>query len=120
MSDKLDKKNFHGWRFHMTIFLIEKGYWKYIEGENKNAPQLPERNPTVDQLREYEEWNQGAQKVMYWLFVGIQDIMIGYIQDAKTLKEAWNSLLTLYETNTKAWKLQLKNNCVHWKRRACR
>ena len=46
---------------------------------------------------------------MHWPFVGIQDTMIGHIQDAKSLAEAWKSLVTLYETNTKARKLQLKN-----------
>ncbi|KAH7286102.1 hypothetical protein KP509_33G058500 [Ceratopteris richardii] len=97
-SDKLDKNNFHAWRFRMTNFLMGKGYWKYIEGENENALQLPERNRTADQVRAYEEWNQGARKIMYWLSVSIHDNMIGHIQDAKTPKEAWNSLVTLYET----------------------
>ncbi|KAH7405182.1 hypothetical protein KP509_15G060000 [Ceratopteris richardii] len=92
MSDKLDKNNFHAWRFRMTNFLMGKGYWKYIEGENKNALQLPERNRTANQLRAYEEWNQGARKIMYWLSVSIQDSMIGHIQYAKTPKEAWKSL----------------------------
>ncbi|KAH7288525.1 hypothetical protein KP509_31G029700 [Ceratopteris richardii] len=107
-SDKLKKKNFRAWRFIMTNFLMGKGQWKYIKGENANALQLSDRNQTTEQRKEYEEWNQGAQKVMYWLSVSIQDSMIGHIQDAKTWKESWNSLVTLYETNTKAWKLQLK------------
>ncbi|KAH7277598.1 hypothetical protein KP509_39G058600 [Ceratopteris richardii] len=98
MSDKMEKTNPHAWRLRMTNFLMGKGYWKYIEGENENAPQLPERNQTTNELRAYEEWNQGAQKVMYWLFVSIQDSMIRHIQDAETPKEAWNSM-----------KLQLKN-----------
>ena len=47
---------------------------------------------------------------MYWLFVSVQGSMIGHIQDANSPKDAWNSLVTLYETtNTKARKLQLKN-----------
>ncbi|KAH7442352.1 hypothetical protein KP509_03G084200 [Ceratopteris richardii] len=96
MSDKLDKNNFHAWRFRMMNFLMGKGYWKYIKGDNKNALQLPERNRNAEQIRSYEEWNQGARKVMYWLSVSIQDSMIGHIQDAKTSKEAWNSLVTLH------------------------
>ncbi|KAH7434420.1 hypothetical protein KP509_06G016700 [Ceratopteris richardii] len=99
MSDNLENNKFHAWRFRMKNFLMGKGYWKYIEGDNENALQLPKRNRTADQLRVYEEWNQGAKKVMYWLFVSIHDIMIGHIQDPKTPKEAWNSLITLYETN---------------------
>ncbi|KAH7444874.1 hypothetical protein KP509_02G095100 [Ceratopteris richardii] len=87
MSDKLEKNNFTAWRFRMTNFLMGKGYCK---------------NRSAHQLRAYKEWNQGAQKVMYWLSVSIQDNMIGHIRDTKTLKDAWNSLVTLYETNTKA------------------
>ena len=28
--EKLDKNNFHAWKFRMTNFLMEKGYWEYI------------------------------------------------------------------------------------------
>ncbi|KAH7287748.1 hypothetical protein KP509_32G072100 [Ceratopteris richardii] len=115
MSDKLDKNNFHAWRFRMMNFLMGKGYYKYIKGENENAPQLPKRIQTVDQLRAYEEWNQGAQKVMYWLSVSIQDSMIGYIQDAKTLKEACNNLVTfeLHISNSKT-SIQTRENILNF------
>ena len=33
MAEKLDKNNFHGWRFRITNFLMGKGYWEYIDGE---------------------------------------------------------------------------------------
>ena len=35
--------------------------------------------------------------------------MIGHIQDVESPKEAWDELAKIYETNTKARKLQLKN-----------
>ncbi|KAH7279574.1 hypothetical protein KP509_37G024800 [Ceratopteris richardii] len=90
MSNKLNKNEFHAWRFRMMNCLMGKGSWKYIKGENENAPYLQERNQIANQLRAYDEWNQEACKVMYWLSVSIQDSMIGHIQDVKTLKEAWN------------------------------
>ncbi|KAH7428818.1 hypothetical protein KP509_09G019200 [Ceratopteris richardii] len=83
MSDKLDKNSFHAWRFKMNNLLMGKSYWKHIKGENENA----------------------ISKVIYGLSVCIEVSMIGHIQDAKTPKEAWNNLVTLYETNTKAQKL---------------
>ena len=30
VGDKLDKNNFHAWKFRMTNFLMGKGYWDYI------------------------------------------------------------------------------------------
>ena len=110
VQEKLDKNNFHAWRFRITNFLMGKGYWDYIEGEHQAAPRVPEQNPTAEQLKAFKDWNQGARKVMYWLSISIQDTMIGHIQDAESPKEAWDELVKLYETNTKARKLQLKND----------
>ena len=110
LSEKLDKNNFHAWKFRMTNFLMGKGYWEYIDGDKEDAPEIPEEHVTAEQVKALKEWNQGARKVMYWLSVSIQDTMIGHIQDANSPKEAWSSLVTLFETSTKARKLQLKND----------
>jgi hypothetical protein len=45
---------------------------------------------------------------MYWLSVSVTDIMIGHIQDVHTPAEAWQNLVQMFQTNTKARKLQLK------------
>ena len=44
VGDKLDKNNFHAWKFRMTNFLMEKGYWEYIKGEMEEMLELPEYN----------------------------------------------------------------------------
>ena len=86
-----------------------KGYWEYIEGEHETTPNLPEQNVTVANIKAYKDWNQGARKVMHWLSISVQDTMIGHIQDAKSPKEAWDISVQLFATNTKARKIQLKN-----------
>src|SRR5271170_7486537 len=109
VSEKLDKNNFHAWKFRMTNFLMGKGYWEYIEGDQEDAPELPEEIATAAHVKAFKEWNQGARKVMYWLSVSIHDSMIGHIQDASSPKQAWDSLVSMDTTNTKARKLQLKD-----------
>ncbi|MCO5557507.1 hypothetical protein L7F22_011072 [Adiantum nelumboides] len=109
VSDKLDKNNFHAWKFRMTNFLMGKDYWDYIDGNQEEMPELPDVNPTVEQIKAFKDWNQGARKVMYWLSVSVQDIMIGHIQDATSPKQAWDRLVSVDTTNTKAKKIQLKN-----------
>ncbi|MCO5595325.1 hypothetical protein L7F22_049366 [Adiantum nelumboides] len=90
VSDKLDKNNFHAWKFRMTNFLMGKGYWDYIDGDQEKMPKLPaDVNPTADQIKAFKDWNQGAKKVMYWMFVSVQDTIIGHIQDATSPKQAW-------------------------------
>ncbi len=109
VGEKLDKNNFHAWKFRMTNFLMGKGFWDYVEGENEDPPELPEENATaVVEIKAFKDWNQGARKVMYWLSVSVTDTMIGHIQDAHTPAEAWQNLVQMFQTNTKARKLQLK------------
>jgi hypothetical protein len=42
--DKLNKNNFQVWKFRIMNFLMGKGYWEFITGDEKKRP-LPE-NPT--------------------------------------------------------------------------
>ncbi|MCO5579973.1 hypothetical protein L7F22_033840 [Adiantum nelumboides] len=109
VSNKLDKNNFHAWKFRMTNFLMGKGYWDYIDGNQEEMPKLPYVNPTAEQIKAFKDWNQGARKVMYWLSVSVQDTMIGHIQDAISPKQAWDRLVSVDTINTKARKIQLKN-----------
>jgi hypothetical protein len=42
--EKLDKNNFQMWKFRIMNFLMVKGYWEFIIGDEKEPP-LP-KNPT--------------------------------------------------------------------------
>ncbi|MCO5547085.1 hypothetical protein L7F22_000526 [Adiantum nelumboides] len=88
VSDKLDNNNFHVWKYRMTNFLMGKGYWDYIDGNQEEMPELPDVNPTTEQRKAFKDWNQGDKKVMYWLSDSIQDTMIGHIQDATSPEQA--------------------------------
>ncbi|MCO5596861.1 hypothetical protein L7F22_050931 [Adiantum nelumboides] len=46
---------------------------------------------------------------MYWLFVNVSDNIVGHIQDAYSPKDAWDSLIAFNANNTRARKIQLKN-----------
>jgi hypothetical protein len=35
---KLDKNNFQMWKFRIMNFLMGKGYWEYIIGDEKEPP----------------------------------------------------------------------------------
>ena len=48
INEKLHNNNFQAWKFRITIFLKEKGYWIFIEGANKEAPTCPPRNATLE------------------------------------------------------------------------
>ena len=54
---------------------------------------------------------------MFIILHNVSNGMIGHIQDLNTLKEAWDALERLYNTNTKARKIQLKNELNNLKKR---
>jgi hypothetical protein len=68
----------------------------------------PNPNSTQQQIQANKTWHEKAKKVLYWLSVSVSDSMIMHIQDAKSPKQAWNTLLKMYNTNTQARKMQLK------------
>ena len=70
----------------MTNSLKGKGYcWDYVDGDNEEEPEIPERNATVEQRKALKDWQQGQSKVMYWLStMSTLDSTMGYLQDAET------------------------------------
>jgi hypothetical protein len=103
--EKLDKNNFQVWKFRIMNFLMGKGYWEFITGDETKPP-LPE-NPTQQQIQANKTWHEKVKKVLYWLSVSVSDSMIVHIQDAKSPKQAWDTLVKMYSTNTQARKMQL-------------
>ncbi len=99
--EKLDKNNFQVWKFRIMNFLMGKGYWEFITGDDTE-------NPTQQQIQANKTWHEKARKVLYWLSVSVSDSMIMHIQDAKSPKQAWDTLVKMYSTNTQARKMQLK------------
>ena len=55
VAEKLDKNNFHAWKFRMTNFLMGKGYWEYIEGEHEEAPVILEENTTIAHIKAFKD-----------------------------------------------------------------
>ncbi len=94
------------WKFRIMNFLMGKGYWEFITGDEIEPP-LPE-NPTQQQIQANKTWHEKTRKVLYWLSVNVSDSMIVHIQDAKSPKQAWDTLVKMYNTNTQAHKMQLK------------
>jgi hypothetical protein len=101
--EKLDKNNLQVWKFRIMNFLMWKGYWEFITGDEIEPP-LP-KNPTQQQIQANKTWDEKARKVLYWLSMSVSNSMIVHIQDAKSPKQAWDTLVKMYSTNTQAFKM---------------
>ena len=57
--------------------------------------------------KDFPVWEQVASKALYCLSSCVHDQTLGYIGDAKTLKEAWENLKKIFAVSTTTRKLQL-------------
>ena len=64
--EKLEKDNFQSWKFKMTNFLMGKGVWPFING-NEQEPVLGATS-TDAQLKTFNGWHEKDKKVIYWFF----------------------------------------------------
>ena len=74
VREKLEKDNFQAWRFRMTNFLMGKGVWPFINGDEQEP--ILGAAPIVADLKTFKEWHEKARKVMYWLSVSVSNSMI--------------------------------------------
>ena len=107
--EKLDKNNYQPWKFRMRNYLIGKSLWGYVTRKEIEPRWLLEHNAAIDDLKAWKTWNEKDKKVMFLISQNVTNGMIGHIQDLDTSKDAWDMLERLYSTNTKARKIQLKN-----------
>jgi hypothetical protein len=66
---------------------------------------LYHKNPTQQQIQANKTWHEKTKKILYWLSVSTSDSMIVHIQVAKSPKQAWDTLVKMYSTNTQACKM---------------
>ncbi|MCO5584636.1 hypothetical protein L7F22_038567 [Adiantum nelumboides] len=109
VSEKLIEDHFHAWKFRITNYLKGKGYWDYVEGVNEAPLVIPNIGAFVEHVKSMKDWHQGSAKVMYWLSISVPNSIVGHRQDANSPKHAYDNLIAFNATNTRARKIQLKN-----------
>ena len=77
VSEKLEKYNFQAWKFRIKKFLMGKGVWPFINGDEQEP--ILDAAPTIVELKTFKEWHEKAKKVMYWLSVSVLESMIVHI-----------------------------------------
>ena len=92
-----------------------KSLWGYVTGEEVE-PKLSPENTTEADLKAWKAWNEKDKKVMFLISQNVSNSMIGHIQELNSAKEAWDALEKLYTTNTRARKIQLKNELNNMKK----
>ncbi|KAL3739611.1 hypothetical protein ACJRO7_020944 [Eucalyptus globulus] len=98
--EKLNNSNYNNWSTRIQYYLLGQDLWDIVGGSNTTPP------TNDSKLR---KWNIKSGKALYVLAVIVEDELLQHIKSAKTPKEAWDNLATLFARTNNA-KLQCLEN----------
>ena len=87
---KLDSKNYHDWKFAVSIIHRQKGCWKVTSGE--------EEKPSAKEAE--GSWETKADEGFTMIELTVELSQYTYIRDTKNGPEAWKALKDIYEKNS--------------------
>ncbi|KAK3011071.1 hypothetical protein RJ639_010746 [Escallonia herrerae] len=87
---KLNHQNYNTWETCMTSYMQGQDLWEVFNGSEVMQPEAKDSNGTL------RKWKIKAGKAMFALKTTIEEDVLEHIRDAKTLKEAWGTLATLF------------------------
>lgn len=85
--EKLDEKNYGGWKIHMKSILIHSGSWGYVSGTIAK----PEAEDGLN------EWLKGDEKCLATITLSVTISQLMHIKDCNTSKEAWEKLQNVFQ-----------------------
>lgn len=91
---KLHGGNYFAWKFRVKNILVLRNSWSIVDGEE----QRPDGDGDGDKQKAYDDRNREALAI---IALSVSDNVIPHVQCAKTSKEAWDALKSLYETPNK-------------------
>lgn len=84
--EKLDETNFETWKLTMKSVLICNELWSYVYGT------------TVKTEQNRAEWTLKDEKALALIMLCVKSNQLSHIKRAKTSKEAWDTLVQMYES----------------------
>ena len=96
---KLDGTNYQTWKVRMKLLLMKEGTWQYVNPQGGNPPVAGEP-PAITAER---------IKSLHSLFMSVKENVFSNIQECTDPIVAWETLERLYQQNSNAGKLMLKD-----------
>ena len=95
---KLNSRNYHDWKFSVSIILQQKGCWKVTSGE--------EEKPSAKEAE--GSWETKADEGFTLIALTVEPSQYTYIRDAKNGPEVWKVLKDIYKKNSQSTHINLK------------
>ncbi|XP_047266231.1 uncharacterized protein LOC124897303 [Capsicum annuum] len=84
------RENYHIWEIKMNAYLKALSLWEAVESENYSSPLGP--NPTVTQMKNYEDAKSKKPKTLACLHSTFLDVIFTRIMVCETPKEVWEKI----------------------------
>ncbi|KAH0696283.1 hypothetical protein KY290_013634 [Solanum tuberosum] len=88
-------KNYHIWVINMKAYLKALSLWETIESEDDPPPLRP--NPTIAQMKIYEDVKPRKPKALTCLHSALSDMIFTRIMACETSTEEWVKLKVEFE-----------------------
>ena len=98
--EKLTAENYHSWKFNMKMMLIGMDCWEIVEGT--------EVLPAESTPKQQQDFRKRVNKSLSRICLGVSQNLQIYVRNAKTGKEAWDSLMNHFEEKTLSRKIQFR------------
>ncbi|XP_055824382.1 uncharacterized protein LOC129892876 [Solanum dulcamara] len=98
-------ENYHIWVIKMKVYLKALSLWETIESEDDSPPLGP--NPTVAQMKIYEDSKSSIPKALTCLHSALSDVIFTRIMTCETPKEAWEKLKEEFDGNDRVKAVKL-------------
>src|ERR1700679_464190 len=104
--DKLNSGNFSSWKYKMQMILIDRGLWDYVDG----SLVFPPTNPLDEEASKAKqvEWKKKDNCAMAQIALSIANSEIVHVKGAKSSREAWTKICSVYEAKGLAAKIFLR------------
>ncbi|KAF5320629.1 hypothetical protein D9611_013725 [Ephemerocybe angulata] len=96
----LNDGNYHDWKFAVSIVMRHEGVWEVVSGE--------EPKPEESKEQEWKDWKKKADLGLTVIGLTVDPSQYTYIRDATDGADAWAKLKAIYEKNTRATRISLK------------
>jgi len=98
-------ENYQIWSVKMKYYLEASGLWDVVMSEI----QLLQEDPTVAQIRNYNDEVIRRAKVKTCIHFAVSDVVFTRIMSCETAKEAWNTLQEAFQGNERTRQIQVLN-----------
>src|ERR1700722_55849 len=111
--DKLNSSNFNSWKFRLTMILMDRGLWEYVDG-SQVAPTVT-AFMSAEAKAKADEWKKKDNCALAQIALTVGNSELIHIKGAQTSREAWLKLCKVYEAKGLAAKIFLRRKFFNMK-----